>query len=82
MLQSKAAFSVLRTAGWDRWRDQGLRSLRRSVFTLAAGTSIMSSAAVSAVATPRALKFNPRSVAGDIKSRKRTLRRRGGFHIR
>jgi len=40
----------------------------------------MSSAAVSAVATPRALKFNPRSVAGDIKSRKRTLRRRRGFH--
>lgn len=36
------------------------------MFTLAAGTSIMSSAAVSAVATPRALKFNPRRVAGYI----------------
>src|SRR5258708_6394111 len=41
-----------RLAG-DSWRDQGLRSLRRSVFTLPAGTRTMSSAAVSAMATPR-----------------------------
>jgi hypothetical protein len=41
-----------RLAG-DSRRDQGLRSLRRSVFTLPAGTRTMSSAAVSAMATPR-----------------------------
>jgi hypothetical protein len=35
---------------WDSRRDQGLRSLRRSVFTLPAGTRTMSSAAVSAMA--------------------------------
>lgn len=39
-----------RLAG-DSWRDQGLPSL--SVFTLPAGTRTMSSAAVSAMATPR-----------------------------
>jgi hypothetical protein len=41
-----------RLAG-DSRRDQGLRSLRRSVFILPAGTRTMSSAAVSAMATPR-----------------------------
>ena len=41
-----------RLAG-DSRRDQGLRSLRRSAFTLPAGTRTMSSAAVSAMATPR-----------------------------
>ena len=41
-----------RLAG-DSRRDQGLRSFRCSVFTLPAGTRAMSSAAVSAMATPR-----------------------------
>ena len=53
-VQLKAGFAVLRTADLGCWRDQGLHSVRRSVFTLPGDNRTMSSAAVSAMATPRA----------------------------
>jgi hypothetical protein len=56
--------------------DQGLRSLKRSVFTLPGDNRTMSSAAVSSMATPRTPEFNLHSPAGDIKLRKQRPRNR------
>jgi hypothetical protein len=52
-LKRKLVLRFYERLAWDSRRDQGLRSLRRSVFTLPAGTRTMSSAAVSAIATER-----------------------------
>jgi len=49
-LKRKLVLRFYERLAWDSRRDQGLRSLRRSVFTLPAGTRTMSSAAVSAMA--------------------------------
>jgi hypothetical protein len=68
-LRRKVALRFYERLAGDSWRDQGLRSLRRSVFTLPASTRTMSSVAVSAMATLVALKFNQHCPAGDIKLR-------------
>jgi hypothetical protein len=53
-LRRKVALRFYERLAGDSWRDQGLRSLRRSVFTLPASTRTMPSVvAVSAMATPR-----------------------------
>jgi hypothetical protein len=49
----KLVLRVYKRLAGDSRRDQGLRRFRRILFTLPAGTRTMSSAAVSALATPR-----------------------------